>query len=138
MNPQIAMMKQHLSPQQLMAFESEAVRYRKEPVVAFLLAFFLGIFGAHHFYLGRTRPGLIMLLCTVSVVGLIVSFPWKIINWFTVWGEAAEANDEIEYALLYSMFYSTSQASGQYPPPAGPPPAGPSTRAPIGGVPMTT
>lgn len=132
MNPQIAMMKQQLSPQQLMAFESEAVRYRKEPVLAFLLAFFLGIFGAHHFYLGRTRPGLIMLICTLSVVGLVVSLPWKIINWFTVWGETADANDEIEYALLYGMFYSAPQNVGHYPPPAGAP------RAPIGGVPMTT
>lgn len=133
MNPQIAMMKQQLSPQQLMAFESTAARYRKEPVVAFLLAFFLGIFGTHHFYLGRTRPGIIMLICTLSVVGLLVSLPWKIVNWFTVWGETTDANDEIEYALLYNMFYSTPQSGGQYPPPAGQSP-----RPPIGGVPMPT
>ena len=68
MNPHIATMKQQLNTQQLMAFQSEAVRYRKEPVVAFLLAFFLGIFGAHHFYLGRTRPGTIMLICTPCAV----------------------------------------------------------------------
>ena len=134
MNPQIAMMKQQLSPQQLMAFESEAMRYRKEPVLAFLLAFFLGIFGAHHFYLGRTRPGIIMLVCTLSVVGLVISLPWKIINWFTVWGETADANDEIEYALLYSMFYSNSPSGQGYPPPA----PGSSPRPPIGGLPMAT
>lgn len=133
MNPHIAMMKQPLNSQQLMAFQSEAIRYRKEPAVAFLLAFFLGLFGAHHFYLGRTRPGTIMLICTLSVVGLVVSVPWKIVNWFTVWGETTDANDEIEYALLYSMFYSSPQSAGQYPPPASESP-----RPPIGGVPMRT
>jgi len=123
MNPHILAMKQQMSPQQLMAFESEAARYRKDPVLAFLLAFFLGIFGTHHFYLGRPRPGLILLLCTLSVVGLVVSLPWKIIKWFTVWGETADVNDEIEYAMLYGM-QSPGQPTSQ--------------RPPIGGYPMTT
>ncbi|HEY8313336.1 MAG TPA: NINE protein [Candidatus Baltobacteraceae bacterium] len=125
MNPYVAQLKAQLTPPQLMLFESEMRRYRREPILAFLLAFFLGLFGAHHFYLGRTQAGIIMLACTLSVVGLVVSFPWKIINWFTVWGECDEANDELEYALAYSMVY------GQQPPGAAP-------RRSIGGLPMTT
>lgn len=35
----------------------------KNKVVAALLAFFLGLFGVHKFYLGRTTAGVIMLLC---------------------------------------------------------------------------
>lgn len=123
MNPQIMMLKAQLTPQELLIFESEIQRYRKDSILAFLLAFFLGLFGAHHFYLGRTRSGIIMLCLTLSVVGLIVSFPWKIINWFTVWGECADANDELEYAMLYSMLY---RGAVPQPPP----------RPSIGGLPM--
>jgi len=35
----------------------------KNKIVAALLAIFLGLFGAHKFYLGRMWPGIIMLLC---------------------------------------------------------------------------
>ena len=36
---------------------------KKSKVVAALFAWFLGIFGAHKFYLGYTTPAVIMLLC---------------------------------------------------------------------------
>ena len=124
MNPYVAQLKAGMTPYQLMQFESEVRRYRKEPVLAFLLAFFLGLFGAHHFYLGRTQAGILMLLCTLSVVGLVISFPWKIINWFTVWGECDDANDEIEYALAYTILNGTQPEATQ--------------RPNIGGLPMTT
>ncbi len=123
MNPQLMMLKAQLTQQQLLVFESEMHRYRKEPILAFLLAFFLGIFGAHHFYLGRNRPGIIMLCLSLSVIGLLVSFPWKIVNWFTVWSETTDVNDELEYAMLCSMLYP-----GSYPEPP--------TRPTIGGLPM--
>ncbi|HEY8297050.1 MAG TPA: NINE protein [Candidatus Baltobacteraceae bacterium] len=125
MNPYVAQLKAQFTPQQFAFFEGEARRYRKDPVVAFLLAFFLGLFGAHHFYLGRNQPGIIMLICTLSVVGLTVSVPWKLVNWFTVWGECDDANDEIEYVLAYSILH------GQPPPASSPRPA-------IGGLPMAT
>ncbi len=126
MNPYLAQLKSQFTPQQLALFESEARRYRKDPVLAFVLALFLGIFGAHHFYLGRTRAGTIMLVCTLSVVGLVISFPWKIVNWFTVWGECDDVNDEIEYAIAYSMVYGESPAQA------------PPQRPTIGGLPMPT
>ncbi|WP_328497886.1 MMPL family transporter [Streptomyces sp. NBC_00414] len=44
-------------------------RARKSVAVAYLWWFFLGLFGAHHFYLGRTRRGLLH-LCTLGICGL--------------------------------------------------------------------
>jgi TM2 domain-containing membrane protein YozV len=47
-------------------------------IAAALLAFFLGVFGAHKFYLGYNTQGVIMLL--VSVLGLILIVPTLVIG----------------------------------------------------------
>ena len=48
--------------------------------VAALLAFFLGVFGIHRFYLGRTGSGAVMLVLTFTAVGLLLSLPWAMID----------------------------------------------------------
>ncbi len=48
--------------------------------VAALLAFFLGLLGAHRFYTGRTGSGIVMLVLTITVVGMLVSAPWSLID----------------------------------------------------------
>ena len=47
----------------------------KQKIVAFLLAFFLGGFGVHNFYLGKTGMGVAQPILTITVVGAIVSLP---------------------------------------------------------------
>ncbi len=46
-------------PQQSAWFSAEYESVRKDEVVGALLAFFLGTFGAHHFYLGQNRLGIL-------------------------------------------------------------------------------
>jgi TM2 domain-containing membrane protein YozV len=48
--------------------------------IAALIAFLLGPLGVHRFYLGRTGSGIAMLLLTCTIVGLIVSGPWALID----------------------------------------------------------
>ena len=48
--------------------------------VAALLAFFIGTLGLHRFYLGRTGSGITMLILSCTVVGLIISAPWALID----------------------------------------------------------
>jgi len=51
----------------------------KNKIVAALLAFFLGGLGIHKFYLGKTTPGIIMLV--VSIVGIfLLAIPTIIIG----------------------------------------------------------
>ena len=48
--------------------------------VAAILAFLLGTFGIHRFYLGRTGSGIAMLVLTCTIVGLAISVPWAFID----------------------------------------------------------
>lgn len=48
--------------------------------IAALLAFFLGPLGIHRFYTGRTGSGIAMIVLSCTVVGLIVSAPWALVD----------------------------------------------------------
>ena len=52
----------------------------RNKLIAALLAFFLGVFGVHRFYLGRIGTGILMLLLTCTIVGTLVSGPWALID----------------------------------------------------------
>ncbi len=56
------------------------VRGRKDKLAAALLAFFLGIFGVHRFYLRRTVSAVVMLVLTCTVFGVIITGLWSIID----------------------------------------------------------
>jgi TM2 domain-containing membrane protein YozV len=55
-------------------------RSESDKVVAALLAFLLGTLGVHRFYLGRIGSGIVMLLLSCTVIGLIVTVPWALID----------------------------------------------------------
>lgn len=48
--------------------------------VAAVLAFFLGVFGIHRFYLGRTGSGIVMLVLTITLFGIVLSGLWALID----------------------------------------------------------
>lgn len=51
---------------------------------AFLLSFFLGVLGAHRFYVGRTGSAIVMLILTLSFVGLFVSAVWNVVDFIRI------------------------------------------------------
>lgn len=47
--------------------------------IALLLNFFLGVFGADKFYVGRTDLGILQLILTITLLGMIISVPWAML-----------------------------------------------------------
>ena len=52
----------------------------KQWIVAVLLAFFLGGFGGHNFYLGYTTKGIIQVVLTITLIGAPISGIWAFIE----------------------------------------------------------
>ncbi|MET0309051.1 MAG: TM2 domain-containing protein [Sphingomonas sp.] len=48
--------------------------------VAAILAFFFGVFGIHRFYLGRNGTGVLMLVISATIVGLLVTGLWAFVD----------------------------------------------------------
>jgi TM2 domain-containing membrane protein YozV len=55
-------------------------RSDRNKYVAALIAFVLGTLGIHRFYLGRIGSGITMLVLTCTMVGLILTVPWSLID----------------------------------------------------------
>lgn len=55
-------------------------QHDRNKYVAALIAFLLGPFGIHRFYLGRTGSGIAMLVLTCTLVGVIISAPWALVD----------------------------------------------------------
>ena len=63
---------------------------------AFILSFFFGILGFHRFYVGKIGSGVVMLLLSLSVFGLIASAIWNLVDLITIIvGSFRDANGKV-------------------------------------------
>ncbi len=65
----------------MMMFEAN----KKSPAIAYLLWFFLGMFGAHRFYSGQTGTAVAQLLLSVFGILLLFAFGLGLILLIPVW-----------------------------------------------------
>jgi TM2 domain-containing membrane protein YozV len=66
---------------------------RKSALIAYILWFFLGWFGAHNFYLGRKGVGIAQVLLTITVIGWFITFVWVLIDAFLIPGWVRRENN---------------------------------------------
>jgi len=73
----------------LMLYEAN----KKTAVVAYLLWFFLGWFGAHNFYLGRTGVAITQLILSITIIGLLITIFWVLVDAFLIPGWVRNQNN---------------------------------------------
>lgn len=56
----------------------------KQWIVALLLAFFVGVFGIHNFYLGYTTRGIIQLVLAITFIGAPVAAIWAFVEFIMI------------------------------------------------------
>lgn len=93
-----------LSPSQLMLIEQRVTNEGPSAGVSWLLLLFLGIFGAHRFYLGRPVSGLIQLF---TLGGFFI---WVFIDLFLLAGMIRARRDQVRQQLTVQMLASGEAA----------------------------
>jgi len=73
----------------LMLFEAN----KKTALVAYLLWFFVGILGGHNFYLKRTGVAVTQLILSLTVVGLVITVVWVLVDAFLIPGWIRNQNN---------------------------------------------
>ena len=73
----------------LMLYEAN----KKTALVAYLLWFFLGLFGAHNFYLGRTGVAVTQLILSLILIGMVITIFWVLVDAFLIPGWVRRQNN---------------------------------------------
>lgn len=91
---------------------------KKSAAVAYLLLLFVGLFGAHRFYLGRTGSAIAMLvlamvsllltLVVIGLFGIVALYAWVFVDLFLVPGIVRDFNNKLIAALGVNPGYPAS------------------------------
>jgi len=96
-----------LTTEQMMLVEQRVTNDGPSAGVAWLLLIFLGLVGAHRFYLGRTTSGLLLLLSNITIIG---GFIWVFLDLFMLSGMIRQRREDIRDRLTMRMMASGSAA----------------------------
>jgi len=96
-------MKSRLDARQLMIVDSEVRNQGKNMILAYVLWYFLGILGGHRFYMKKTGSAIAQLILSITLIGLIVTTIWWIVDAFLVHTWVKDHNRELEYRLVSQM-----------------------------------
>ena len=73
----------------MMLFEAN----KKTALVAYILWFFLGLFGGHNFYLKRTGVAVAQLILSITVIGMVITIFWVFVDAFLIPGWVRRQNN---------------------------------------------
>jgi TM2 domain-containing membrane protein YozV len=108
-----------LNTEDKILIEQRITNDKPSVAVAYLLLIFLGVFGAHRFYLGRTGSGVAMLLISLTILGLIITCICGLIDLFLVPGMVREKVDKLRNDLTLAAMSSKAMPPSGALQPAG-------------------
>jgi len=79
----------------MMLFEAN----KKTALVAYLLWFFVGCLGGHNFYLKRTGIAVTQLILSITIVGLVITVFWVLVDAFLIPGWIRNQNNMLAMQL---------------------------------------
>ncbi|MED5550064.1 MAG: TM2 domain-containing protein [Pseudomonadota bacterium] len=100
-----------MTPEQYLMIETRVSAEARSMGVAYLLWFFLGVFGAHRFFLGRPGTAFLMILAWVAFV--VPGFVWWVVDAFLIPGMIKRDNDRLRSRLQTEISALSAQASPQ-------------------------
>ncbi len=106
---ELARLTVDLSAAQQTFFQAAYGRHHRNPTTAFVLCVLLGAFGAHYFYFGRARGGILRLLFCWTLVPLVMS-------WFearTMATRAMRYNASLASELMLALTVATQERAGR-------------------------
>lgn len=89
-----------LSLQQKMRIDFQVVAQRPSRLAAYLLCVFLGVLGAHRFYLGERKTATVMLAIGITIIGLPVTALWAITDLFRIPAIIRKRDEETRERLM--------------------------------------
>jgi TM2 domain-containing membrane protein YozV len=84
-----------LTTQDKILIEQRIANEKPSTGTAYLLAIFLGLFGAHRFYLGRKGSAITMLILTCTILGIVITLIWHFVDLFLIPGMIREKIEEL-------------------------------------------
>ncbi|MEC2346788.1 Predicted membrane protein [Paenibacillus barengoltzii J12] len=102
--------KSQLDTRELLLLESEVKNQGKNMFVAYILWYFLGIVGGHRFYMKKIGTAVTQLILSLTVVGLIVTGIWWIVDAFLVHTWVKQHNAEVENRIIDRIFYDRGRS----------------------------
>lgn len=103
------MAKSQLNTKELLILESEVKNQGKSMLVAYVLWYFLGMLGGHRFYIGKTGSAIAQLVLTITVVGMVVTGVWWIVDAFLLHSYVRDKNQEVETEILSQILAQRNQ-----------------------------
>lgn len=108
------MQKSQLDARELLLLESEVKSQGKNMIVAYVLWYFLGGFGGHRFYMGKTGSAIAQLVLTITILGALVTFIWWIVDAFLLHTWVKDHNRQTEGRIMQGILAAKGP---QAPPP---------------------
>lgn len=106
---ELARLTSHLTAAQQTFFQAEYGRHRRNPTTALLLCLLLGGFGAHYFYFGRHRDGVVrLLLCWTLIPAIMALFEAH-----TMAARALRYNASLANELTLALKSAIEETAGQ-------------------------